>query len=175
MEIYCAAAQAGRLLRPSSFDTAVLSRLRGMSLAALQKVRGGTEGLENRLFSAIQTTDTLEALYTALKTKRYAHARMRRLVLDAALGYTDALPQTPPYLHVLGATQKGIAMLAQAKTAATLPVSHALTLLEQTGENARVIAKAHSDAEDLAALCLQKPMPCGTAYTTKMIREEAEI
>ncbi|MEG1153392.1 MAG: nucleotidyltransferase family protein [Ruthenibacterium sp.] len=173
MAVYLAAQQAGQLFSPAAFDTAVLSRLRGLSLAALQTVRGGTEGLENRLFAAIQTADTLENLYTALKTKRYAHARMRRLVLDAALGYSDSLPKTPPYLHVLGATQTGLAVLAQAKTKASLPLSHALAVLEKTSENAYDIAKAHSNAEDFAALCVQKPMPCGTAYTTKMILEEA--
>ncbi|MEG1270428.1 MAG: nucleotidyltransferase family protein [Ruthenibacterium sp.] len=173
MKIYESAQQAGQLFSPAAFDTAILSRLRGQSLAALQTVRGGTEGLENRLFSAIQTADTLENLYTALKTKRYAHARMRRLVLDAALGYTNDLPKTPPYLHVLGATQTGLAVLSQAKMRASLPLSHALTQLAQTGKQAQSIADAHSAAEDFAALCLQKPMPCGTAYTTKMIREDA--
>ena len=67
-----------------------------------------SEGLENRLTAAVREAVSLDDLYTRLKTKRYPHARLRRLVLDAALGFPAELPM-PPYLHVLGARKAAAA------------------------------------------------------------------
>ena len=42
-------------------------------------------------------------IYDAVKTKRYTMARIRRIVLNAFLGVTAALQNTPvPYLRILG-------------------------------------------------------------------------
>ena len=169
MSVYTAAVQAGRIANPAAFSVALLSRLRAMTADDFAAVRGVSEGLENRLFAAVQQAGDLEELYTLMKTKRYAHARMRRLALDAALGYTALLPEIPPYLHVLGATKTGLAVLKEAKSRAKLPLSHSLASLADTSAEAHSVAKAHAAAEDLAALCLAKPQPRGTAYTDKII------
>ena len=46
-----------------------------------------SEGLENRLAAAVREANSMDDLYTRTKTKRYPHARLRRLVLDAALQF----------------------------------------------------------------------------------------
>lgn len=71
------------------------------------------EGLSHRLYDAVQSADSLPALYQLVKTKRYPLARIRRLVLWAFLGLTaqDRL-DAPPYLRVLGFTAKGQNLLA---------------------------------------------------------------
>ena len=150
-------------------STAILARLRGLSPRQLGRVRGVGEGLEHRLYRCVQTCVTLPELYDALKTKRYAHARLRRLVLDAALGYTDDLPALPPYVQVLGASAAGREVLKQAKGAALLPVSASLAKLRSTSPEARRVADAHSLAEDLAALCLARPQPTKSAYTLPFV------
>lgn len=171
MAIYAQAAQQGQITSPAAFDLALLSRLRACALLALRRVRGVNEGLEHRLQNAIQQATTAQALYDTMKTKRYAHARLRRLALDAALGYTCALPALPPYLHVLGASTRGLAVLRAAALSARLPLSQSLAQLEKHSPDCAAIARAHAAAEDFAALCLTAAAPMGTAYTTKFIRE----
>ena len=113
--LYRASADRGELLDPDKFSVAVLSRLRGQGRQQLAAVRGLSEGLENRLYAAVQKAATVQELYDLLKTRRYPHARLRRLVLDAALGVTEGLvPQTPPYLHVLGARRQALGALRYA-------------------------------------------------------------
>ena len=98
-----------------------------------------------------------------------AAARLRRLVLDAALGYTGDLPALPPYLHVLGANETGLAVLRCARQAALLPLSHSLADLAARSAPAARVAAAHAAAEDLTALCLRHPAPMGAAYTAKPV------
>ena len=62
--------------------------------------------------------------WTALTTVRYPRARMRRLAMDAALGYTAQTPALPPYLHLLGARQGG-SVPARGDGAAAVPLAGA--------------------------------------------------
>lgn len=96
LRLYMQAEAEGDILDGRAFGIAVLSRLRAMDAAGLRAVRGAAEGLENRLAAAVQGAGTLDELVQAMRTKRYATARLRRLVLDAALGYTGDLPALPP-------------------------------------------------------------------------------
>ena len=155
------------ILDEKAFGIAVLSRLRMMSAQDAAKIRGAAEGLENRLIKAVRDAATLPEVIELMKTKRYPTARLRRFVLDAALGYQNDLPQMPPYLHILGASKAGLAVLSKAKVTAKLPLSHSLAELSKKSRQAEQIAFAHVAAEDLTALCLKHPAPCKTAYTAK--------
>lgn len=146
-------------LDPEKLSTALLARLRGKTPEQLQPVRGMGEGLEYRLAAALQTAATLTELYQTLATKRYPNARLRRLVLDAALDIPADLEKAPPYLHVLGARKAALPLLK----GAALPVSTSLRDLDGP------IAALHSRAVDLAALCRKTPAPGGLAYTQKPV------
>ena len=169
LPVYVRAVQHGKNVIPQAFSLALLSRLRAMTAADMARTRGICEGLENRLFAASREAVSAQHLYDLLKTKRYAHARLRRLALDAALGYTDELPPLPPYVHVLGANERGLTVLREAKKSARLPVGQSLADLSRRGGAAKQAAEAHAAAEDFVALCTAIPSPCGTAYTQKMI------
>lgn len=86
-------------------------------------------------------------------------------LLGVARGPAPALP----YLHVLGAGEAGLAVLQQAKQAASLPLSASLAVLEKASLPPAQVAALHAAAEDFAALCLASPRPMGTAYTQKFI------
>ena len=161
LELYRQAEQQGLGLNQNAFDLAALSRLRGMTLEQIAATRETAEGLEHRLMRVLRTATSLQELYDGMKTKRYTHARLRRYVLCAVLGYTDALEKTPPYLHILGATKAGFALLK----GATLPADTSLAALEKTTPQAGRMAKAHAAAADFAALCREKPGPMGQSYT----------
>ena len=104
-------------------ERAILARLRSMDPADYAKLPDSNEGLCDRLYAAAQQARTLEELYSLTKTKRYTHARIRRMVLWAFLGLTEAdRPDTLPYLRVLGFSSRGQLLLKQMKETASLPV-----------------------------------------------------
>ena len=163
-ELYGRAAADGLLLDGARLETAVLALLRMQDPADFAQVRGISEGLENRLTAAVREADSLDDLYTRLKTKRYPHARLRRLVLDAALGFPPELPM-PPYLHVLGARKAALPRLKQA----SLPAATALADLARTGPEAAKISRLHNKAVDFSSLCREKIQPMGLAFTAKPV------
>ena len=163
-ELYGRAAADGLLLDGARLETAVLALLRMQDPANFAQVRGVSEGLENRLTAAVREADSLDDLYTRLKTKRYPHARLRRLVLDAALGFPAELPM-PPYLHVLGARKAALPRLKQA----SLPAATALADLARTGPEAAKISRLHNKAVDFSSLCREKIQPMGLAFTAKPV------
>ena len=163
-ELYGRAAADGLLLDGARLETAVLALLRMQDPANFAQVRGVSEGLENRLTAAVREADSLDDLYTRLKTKRYPHARLRRLVLDAALGFPAELPM-PPYLHVLGARKAALPRLKRA----SLPAATALADLARTGPEAAKISRLHNKAVDFSSLCREKIQPMGLAFTAKPV------
>ena len=129
-------------------------------------VRGVSEGLEHRLEHAVRQSTSLPQLLDALTTVRYPRARMRRLAMDAALGYTaDTVPALPPALHLLGARKDALPLLGQV----SLPVSRSLAKLAQTGPDGARMAAAQAAASDFGALCRVNPAPMGGIYRQKNI------
>ena len=133
--------------------------------APFAAVRGVSEGLEHRLENAVRETASLPALLDALTTVRYPRARMRRLAMDAALGYTAQTPALPPYLHLLGARKEALPLPRET----ALPLSHSLARLSRENETCAQMAAAQSRASDLGALCRAKPEPMGGIYRQKII------
>lgn len=162
--LYSQAAQAGELLDTRRMETAILALLRAVPPERFGQVRGVSEGLEHRLAAAVRDACGLEDLYTRLKTKRYPHARLRRLVLDAALQMPQTLP-SPPFLLVLGARRAALSRLGQAR----LPAGTSLADLVRTGQDAAKIGQLHSRAVDFSSLCRATIRPMGLAFTTKPV------
>ncbi len=163
-ELYRQAEQDGLLRSSVKFDAALLALLRTQTAADFAGVRSVNEGLEHRLAAAVRTAVDREELYSLLKTKRYPHARLRRLALDAALHIPPDLPPVP-YIQVLGAKKQALPRLKQA----ALPAGTALADLQRTGQAAEQIGNLHSKMVDFSALCRDKTRPMGLAFTTKPV------
>ena len=143
-----------------------LLRSRCAGNAPFAQVRGISEGLEHRLEAAVRSSTTHAELLDSLTTVRYPRARMRRLAMDAALGYSaDVFPALPPYLHLLGAQKDALPLLK----AAALPVSHSLARLAEQNAPCRAVVDAQLRACDFGALCRKKPEPMGGALRQKII------
>ena len=143
-----------------------LLRSRCAGTAPFAQVRGISEGLEHRLEAAVRSSTTHAELLDSLTTVRYPRARMRRLAMDAALGYSaDVFPALPPYLHLLGAQKDALPLLK----AAALPVSHSLARLAEQNVPCRAVVDAQLRACDFGALCRKKPEPMGGALRQKII------
>lgn len=104
-------------------EKAIICELLKMPAKNLKSISDVSEGLENRIKSAALTESTLDALIDSIKTKRYTHSRIRRIILSAFLGITDAdRRQEPSYIKVLDHNEVGQKLIGTAKKAATLPI-----------------------------------------------------
>ena len=168
LPLYREAFAAGRYTDLAAAQRCQLALLRSRcaGTAPFAQVRGISEGLEHRLEAAVRSSTTHAELLHSLTTVRYPRARMRRLAMDAALGYSaDAFPALPPYLHLLGAQKDALPLLK----AATLPVSHSLARLAEQNTPCRAVVDAQLRACDFGALCRKKPEPMGSALRQKII------
>ncbi len=140
-----------------SFSTkAVLARLRGMEAQDFSALPDSGEGLHNLLHKSALQAKSLDELYTLVKSKRYTHSRVRRLVLWAFLGLTEAdRPSQPPYLRVLGMNQNGSALLKQMKQTATLPILTKPAHIRKLSTVANHVFHLESRATALFDLCHQ--------------------
>ena len=168
LPLYREAYAAGRYTDLAAAQRCQLALLRSRcaGTAPFAQVRGISEGLEHRLEAAVRSSTTHAELLDSLTTVRYPRARMRRLAMDAALGYSaDAFPALPPYLHLLGAQKDALPLLK----AAALPVSHSLARLAEQNVPCRAVVDAQLRACDFGALCRKKPEPMGGALRQKII------
>lgn len=153
-------------------ERAVLYKLRSMTREDFAAIADCTEGLEQRFVAAASSATSLEQFYAVVKTKRYAHARIRRIALRAFLGISK-LPDEVPYLRVLGADEQGLALLKQMKQTATLPVITKPAHGHNLPPKAREVYLAARKADDLWSLCLEQIRPEGECWqnTPVLIRK----
>lgn len=150
--------------------TAVLCALRGMSAEDVAKAPDISEGIENRIFDAARKASSLEELFMLAKTKRYSHARIRRIILHSFLGITaeDSMG-APPYIRVLGMNLKGRELLRTARESAALPVVMKAADIFELDGRANHIFRIECRAADIFALSLPEPLPCGTEQMANVI------
>lgn len=150
-------------------ERAFLACLRSMTEADFTALpdSGAAEGLPTRLVKAAGKAESLEEFYALAKTKRYAHARIRRLALWAFLGLTAAdRGKKPEYLRVLGMNGRGKALLREMKERSALPIITKPAHIRELGEEAQSLFALECRGTDLFGLCFDKIRPCGMDYTT---------
>ena len=87
----------------SALENAILYLLKTSAPEEIAKLADVSEGLENRIWEAAQEYNSIEEILAAVKTKRYTHARLRRILLCALLSITSEMQNTPvPYVRILG-------------------------------------------------------------------------
>ena len=69
----------------TALERPILAALRNLSPEELAKLPDVSEGLEYRIASAVRKTTSLYQLFAEIKTKRYTHARIRRIIVSAFL------------------------------------------------------------------------------------------
>ena len=164
---YLTAPWSEELADMQHIERAVLSRLRTMGegdWAALPD-GGGAEGLPSRLAKAAREAVSLEDFYTRAKTRRYPHARLRRLALAAFLGLRAAeRPAAPPYVRVLGLGSRGRVLLRRMKDTCPLPVIVKPAQARELDGPARTLFESEARYTDLYGLCFPAPRPCGAEW-----------
>ncbi len=142
-------------------EAAVLYRLRQMTAEGFALLDDVSEGLEHRLAEAVRTATTLDELYTAVKTKRYTLARIRRIILRAWLQIDKQTDREPRYIRVLAMNEKGAALLSEMADKATLPVI--TRYKDACACGGAVLAQYLNECRytDWHALCFSPALPCG--------------
>lgn len=167
------------LLQPSNIadirriEKAVLAVLRTRTLNELKSLPDISEGIENKLFSAIRVATSLNDLYNRVKVKRYTLARIRRLALSALIGLDSTFfMKQPPYIRVLGFNERGMTLLKERSGNSAIPVVTRVSEIKKLSEPALKLFETECRATDLFALALPTPAPCGLEYTSKIIKTE---
>ena len=166
----------GALLRASAPSLPSLSRLESALLVLGRTMRaegwaalpdsGAAEGLPQRLERAGRQARSLEEFFALAKTRRYTHARVRRLVLRALLGLMEPqLPAHPQYLRVLAFNGRGRALLRRMKQTALLPVLVRPAQARRLPPEARQLFGLECRCTDLYGLCFDPPRPGGWEWT----------
>lgn len=117
-------------LHLDSFQAPLRHILSTRSSAELRLIHDMNEGLENRILKIMSELEqfTVTGLLLALKSKRYTHTRLQRLLLHILLNHTKeemtpaALAEGPGYIRVLGFRESGRALLKEMKQKASLPI-----------------------------------------------------
>ncbi len=162
----------GKMTSLRHLERAILARLRAMTAEDWGRLpdSGVGEGLPQRLERASKSATSVAEFLELVKTRRYTHARLRRLVLWAFLGLEgNDRPETPPYLRVLAFNQRGREMLREMKCRATLPI---LTKPAQNGgltPQGQALFALECRCTDLYTLCQQTPGAAGLEYTKSAI------
>lgn len=154
-------------------DRAILSVLRSKTKDELSLLPDLSEGVENKLFSAIRVAESVESLYNEIKVKRYTLARVRRLVLSAFIGATnDYFMKPPPYVRVLGFNKTGKQILSERLSCGVAPIITRTADTEKLDSSAKRVFDTECRATDLYGLTVNKPLNCGIEYTRKIINLE---
>ena len=162
----------GRISSLAYVERAILAKLRTMDAGAWAALPdgGGAEGLPERLVRSARQALSLEEFYALAKTKRYTHARLRRLALSAFLGISaSGRPPLPPYLRVLGCTGRGQTLLREMKEVCSLPIITKPAQAKALTDTARQLFEAEARYTDLYVLCFSTPNPCGLEWTSSPV------
>lgn len=157
----------------SNCERAILAKLRGMIPTEFLQFSDVSEGLENRIYNAVQSSTSLEELYAQIKTKRYTQLRIQRIILSVFLGINKTILEfLPPYIKVLGFNKKGLEILKIAKNTATLPIITNVSDIKKLKNNnvVQTFFELESRAFDLYNLMLPKIQKCGFEASNQVIK-----
>lgn len=155
----------------NKYETVALYKMRSVSKEETANIADISEGLENRILSAAGKAASLEELYSLAKTKRYTHARIRRIVLSAVLGITsDDSRMNVPYIRILGMNDRGAELLKLMKKEAKLPVLVKTKDVSSLDESGKRVFSLECTAGDIYSLILKRTEKCSAEIERKIIK-----
>lgn len=142
-------------------ESAMLYRLRTMTPEDFALLPDISEGLENRIYSCVRQAKSIPELIDAIKSKRYTHARIRRILTGALLGLRRSHGEgNPPYIRILAMNSRGKEILSAAKP--SLPVVSRAADFSKLSEKANELFKIEQLAGDIFALATPNTGGCGS-------------
>ena len=148
-------------------ESAVLYALRKLSADDIALAPDVSEGLENRIFSAVREACSVDELLEKIKTKRYPTARLRRIIMSLFLGINaEHSKGLPPYIRILACNEKGKEILSAAKP--KLPIISRASQFNSLEGRAKEIFDLECMADDIYALSFSPARECGADFKTKI-------
>lgn len=159
--------EEGRLLKDfKNLDLPLISMLRRADANEISLVSDVSEGLEYKIKEAAKTGTSFGEIADLVKSKRYTHSRLRRILLLFYLGiYNEDLIEAPPYIRVLGFNNKGRELLAQMKKTASLPVIMRYNDIGKLSGQCKSVFDTESRAVDMYNTLFDDIRPCGENMT----------
>lgn len=150
-----------------NLDRPLLYRLRTMTREDIAKLPDVGEGLENRIADAAMRCSTSAEIADFVKTKRYTHARIRRILACSLLGIEKNHTQIPiEYVRVLGFTKDGAELLKDCRLNVVTSASNGLKI----GGNTKALLEKDISAYDISALAYDIPKGGGLDFTTQIVK-----
>ncbi len=153
-------------------ERAMLYALRGMTRDDFEKLPDVSEGLHNRIYDSVRTENSVDAILSKIKTKRYTHARLRRIITSALIGITKEHQRMGvPYIRILGFSAAGEALIKELNITSSLPlVLNLASAINTLDKNAAEILDIEIKATDIRTVFEKVPTPCGTDFTQGIIK-----
>lgn len=145
---------------------------RQLSLEKLKTLCAFHEGIEHRWKRTMGTYRDWHEAMKALKTKRYAYSRLCRMNAYAVLGISQedadrAYAEGPLYIRILGANERGRAIIRDISKSASLPVLTKLGKRQShLSQSACAMLAVDTLATDIQSLVFKSPLPAKRDYTT---------
>lgn len=158
-------------LKASYFEMGreIICKLRSLEKSDFARLPDVSEGLENRIRSAVKKACSLPELLEFAKTKRYAMARIKRIILCAFLGIDSNMASAEiPYVRVLGSDKKGFEILKNVDSPVVTRYSDVLKL----GSDAQNFFELENKFTNIYYSLTKKILPCEKEKTFKMIRND---
>ena len=134
-------------------EMAMISRLRMIPYSAFCDLPDSAEGLENRLYSACRTLTNLNDIYDTVKSKRYTHARIRRMVINVVLGITKCdYKEDNLYARVLALNEKGGKILRESEKLRSIDVISKPSVARTLSTEQVKLFEKTADSHDLYVL-----------------------
>lgn len=106
-----------------NFDKIMTYALRMADKENLKKYADVSEGLENLIKKAAMENDTVSDIAMAIKSKRYAYTRIKRIMYNILLDIPkNAREENPAFVKVLAFNEKGREILSKMRKTSALPV-----------------------------------------------------
>lgn len=152
---------------PENLERIMLYKLRMMSAEDFRLLPDVNEGLENRIADAVKRYNSVKEIISSVKTKRYTHARLRRIMTCSLLDITENLQRAPiEYVRVLGFTKEGASLLKDCRFEVVTSVAKAL----KADTNITKLIEKDVLATDIAALAYNDVDRCGNDYIQQIVK-----
>lgn len=154
----------GKCRNPAALELALRARLYSLTEADFDLLPDASDGAGRKLHKTLREGSTLEETVQRASTRRYTRARMRRMLLCAALGVQDMHREgNPPYARLLAVSEKGRAYLAEKRDDLCVPLVTKPSSVKKLNEHAQEVFALGSAAHELYVLqrCAKEATPMG--------------
>ena len=151
-QVYKREMEAGRMRNRTLLDTALMSRILMLNEASFEALPDGADGAGKRLYKTVREYTDIESIAYHAATRPYPMARMRRMLMCAALDVgAEYTKQLPPYMRVLALNEKGRSYIRSLEET-SIPLVTKPATVRSLGPEAEKVFSIGARANDLFRL-----------------------